>query len=113
MCDQFQQLFLGYGFCGLEERLPVVAGACREAGIGSLADFDGVRDIRSVPELAGLMPSELSFLEEMVGVATGGALGVFVPAASTIAAMPKVRTVLLLMRCSCECRGVLEVWWQI
>ena len=90
MCEHIQQLFLAYGFCGEEERLPVVAGACREAGIGSLADFDGVRDIRSVPELAGLLPSELSFLKVMVGVATGGALGVFVPAASTIAAMPKV-----------------------
>ena len=64
MCEHIQQLFLAYGFCGEEERLPVVAGACREAGIWSLADFDGVRDIRSVPELAGLLPFELSFLED-------------------------------------------------
>lgn len=67
MCEHIQQLFLAYGFCVEEGRLLVVAGACREAGIGSLADFDGVRDIRSVPELAGLLPSELSFLEAMVG----------------------------------------------
>ena len=94
------------GIASLAE--PVVARACREAGIASLADFDGVRGIGLVPELAGLMPSELSFLEELVGVATGGALGAFVPAARTIAAMPQAHTVLIVMRCSCACSGVLE-----
>ena len=55
------------------------------------------------------MPSEHAFLGEIVHVATGGALVVFVHAARTIAAIPKGHTVLVYIRYSSAFSGVLEV----
>jgi hypothetical protein len=75
MCAVLQQLLISHGFNGPSERMDVVVAACLTAGLDSLGDFDGVRDIQGLCELRDLLPIELSLLERIAAVATSSAAG--------------------------------------
>ena len=75
MTAVLQQLLISHGFNGPSERMDAVVAACLTAGLGSLGDFDGVRDIQGLGELRVLLPIELSLMDRIADVATSSAAG--------------------------------------